>query len=125
MKTPILTILKQILLLLLVTSGLALAGADGPDYYKVIGVASNDVLNIRSKADPNASKVGDIPPGADCVKNLGCKGGLTMSEFTNLSKEEQAVILKKRPRWCLVAYHGIQGWVSARYLAEGSCSKPY
>ena len=118
------TLLKKTLTLLIIASGLALADADGPDFYKVNGVANNDVLNIRSEADPGANKVGEIPPEADCVKNLGCKGGLTMSEFTDLSKKEQAAILKNRPRWCLVEYQGIKGWVSARYLAEGSCSKP-
>ena len=119
------TILKQILLLLIIVTVSALADTDGPDYYKVKGVGSSDVLNIRSEADPNANKVGEIPAGADCVKNLSCKGGLTMSEFTVLSKKEQAAILKKRPRWCHVEYHGVKGWVSARYLAEGSCAKPY
>ena len=119
------TLLKQTLTLLVISSVLALADADGPDYYKVKDVASNDVLKIRSKANPDANKVGEIPAGTDCVKNLGCKGGLTMSEFTDLSKEEQAAILRKRPRWCQVEYQGIKGWVSARYLAEGSCTKPY
>ena len=119
------TILKQTLALLIIASGLALADADGPDYFKVNGVASNDVLNIRSKANPSANKVGEIPEGADCVKNLGCKGGLTMSEFTDLSKREQAAILRKRPRWCKIEYQGVKGGVSARYLAEGSCTKPY
>ena len=118
------TILKQILSLVIAASGLAIADADGPDYYKVAGVASNDVLNMHSKADPYAKKVGEIPPGTDCVKNLGCKGGLTLSEFTDLSKKEQAAILRKRPRWCHVEYRGIIGWVSAHYLEEGSCSKP-
>ena len=119
------TILTQTLLLLIIATGLALADADGPDYYKVKGVASNDVLNIHSKADPNANKVGEIPAGADCVKNLGCKGGLTMSEFTDLSKKDQAAILRKRPRWCQVEYRGIKGWVSARFLTEGSCARAY
>ena len=119
------TLLKQTLILLVIASGLALADADGPDYYKVKGVASNDVLNMRNKADPDSKKVGEIPPGADCVKNLGCKGGLTMSELTDLSKKEQSTILKKRPRWCHVECNGIKGWVSAGYLAEGSCTKPY
>ncbi len=119
------TILKQTLTLLVIISGLALADADGPDFFKVNGVANNDVLNMRSKADPNAEKVGEIPSGADCVKNLGCKGGLTMSEFTDLSKSEQAVILAKRPRWCQVEYDGTRGWVSARFLIEGSCAEPY
>jgi len=67
-----LIILKLILPLLLAASGLALAEADGPDYYRVQGVAGNDVLSIRSEADPQADKVGEIPPGADCVRNLGC-----------------------------------------------------
>jgi len=118
-------LLKRILTLLILTSGLTLADADGPDYFKVNDVASNDVLNMRNKADPDAKKVGEIPASADCVKNLGCKGGLTMSEFTDLSKKEQAAILKNRPRWCHVEYRGIKGWVSARYLSEGSCTEPY
>jgi hypothetical protein len=119
------TLLKQTLTLLVIASSLALADADGPDHYKVTGVASNDVLNIRSEADPNANKVGEIPAEADCVKNLGCKGGLTMSEFTDLSKAEQEAILIKRPRWCKIEYQGIKGWVSAHFLSEGSCTKPY
>lgn len=48
-----------------------------------------------------------------------------MSEFSDLSKEAQADILRKRPRWRDVEYDGIKGWVSARYLAEGSCTKTY
>ena len=119
------TLLKKTLVLLIISSGLALADADGPDYFKINGVASNDVLNIRSKANPDAKKVGEIPPGANCITNLGCKGGLTMSEFVDLSKIEQAVILKNRPRWCHIEYHGVQGWVSARYLSEGSCRESY
>ena len=105
-------------------SGLALAEADGPDYYRVRGVAENDVLNMRSEADPGAKKIGEIPPEADCVRNLGCKGGLTMDEYSRLSKSERAALLKKRPRWCQVEYQGVKGWVSGRYLAEGSCDKP-
>jgi len=119
------TLLKQTLTLLMISSGLALADADAPHYFKVNGVASNNALNMRSEADPDAKKAGEIPAAADCVKNLGCKGGLTMSEFTDLSKDEQAASLRKRPRWCHVEYNGIRGWVSARYLIEGSCTKTY
>jgi hypothetical protein len=42
----------------------ASADADGPDFYVVHGVASNDVLNVRAEPDPHAHKVGEIPPGA-------------------------------------------------------------
>lgn len=119
MKTPI-----QLLLILLVTaSGYVYAEAGGPDFYRVKGVADNDILNMRSEANPHAGKVGEIPPGADCVRNLGCKGGLTLVEFTNLSKQEQAAIKRGRPRWCHVEYQGITGWVAGRFLAEGSCDR--
>ncbi len=38
--------------------------------------------------------------------------------------------LRHKEQWSkfaqdLVEYHRIEDWVSARYLAEGSCSKPY
>ena len=114
---------KLTMALLVIISGFALADADGPDYFRISGVASNDTLNIRSEANSHAKKVGEIPANADCVKNFGCKGGLTMNEFTNLSKKEQAAIKRKRPRWCHIEYRGIKGWVSARYLSEGSCTK--
>ena len=117
------TISKLILPLLITLSGVVLAEADGPDYYRVHGVADNDVLNMRSEGHWRAKKVGEIPPGAGCVRNLGCQGGLTMDEYMNLSKREQAAILKKRPRWCLVEYRETRGWVSGRYLTEGSCNK--
>ena len=117
------TSIKFLFPLLLTASGFALADADGPDYYRVQGVAANDVLNIRSKADPHAEKLGEIPPGVDCVRNLGCKGGLSMEEFMNLSSKEEAAAKKVHPRWCQVEFKGITGWVSGRFLAEGSCDK--
>ena len=115
------TTIRLIFLLLMAASGFALAEADGPDFYRVHGVAGNDVLNIRSEANPHARKVGEIPPGADCVRNLGCKGGLSMDEFKNLSKREQAAANKDHLRWCQVEYRGIRGWVAGHFFAEGSC----
>lgn len=107
---------------LVAQSGEALAEADGPDYYRVVNVADNDVLNIRAQPTAKARKIGEIPPGADCVRNLGCQGGLTLHEFTTLSEAQKAERLRQNPRWCQVEYQGIRGWVAGRYLAEGSCS---
>ena len=103
-------------------SGQALAEADGPDYYRVVNVAENDVLNIRAQPTAQAPKIGEIPAGADCVRNLGCRGGLTLHEFSTLSEAQKAERLRQNPRWCQVEYRGISGWVAGRYLAEGSCS---
>jgi uncharacterized protein YraI len=103
--------------------GLASAEADGPDFYAVTGVTSNDVLNVRAEPSPHAAKVGEIPPDGTCVRNLGCQGGLTFREFTELSPAQQAKRLEENPRWCRVEYQGVAGWVAGRYLAEGSCNR--
>lgn len=50
------------------------AEADGPDYYRVTGVAANDTLNIRAEPSASARKIGEIPPDGNGVKNLGCQG---------------------------------------------------
>lgn len=98
------------------------ATADGPDYWQVHGVASDDVLNIRSEANAKAEKVGEIPPDGQCIKNLKCVGGLTMEEFTTLSESEKEKIKRERPRWCYIEYKGIKGWVAGRFLREGACT---
>jgi len=101
----------------------ALATADGPDFYSVTGVANGDVPNIREEPSPHAKKLGEIPPDGTCVRNLGCKGGLTMQEFTDLSRKQKAERLRENPRWCKVEYQGVEGWVAGRFLHEGSCSE--
>jgi uncharacterized protein YraI len=102
-------------------SGRVAADADGPDFYRVTGVSKGDVLNIRAAPEARAPKVGAIPPDGTCIRNLGCKGGLSFEEFSTLSQSEQAKRLKQNPRWCQVEYQGVTGWVAGRYLAEGSC----
>lgn len=114
---------------LLLVSESASATADGPDFYRVTGVADDDVLNIRARPDSHAEKLGEIPPDGTCLRNLGCQGGLTFQEFTELSKARQAARLKENPRWCSkenprwcrIEYQGVTGWVAGRYLREGTC----
>ncbi|MBE9561164.1 MAG: hypothetical protein IMF15_10275 [Proteobacteria bacterium] len=97
------------------------AEAGGPDYWQVRGVERNDVLNMRSTPDFKAAKTGEIPFDAQCVRNMGCKGGLTFDEFSTLSDIEKQQILKQRPSWCRVAYNETTGWVAGRYLREDAC----
>lgn len=110
-------------LVLSLAAGTLWAEADGPDYYAVRDVARGDVLNIRAEPDPHARKVGEIPPGGTCIRNLGCKGGLTFEEFTGLSPEEKERRAREHPRWCKVEYEGVTGWVAGRYLTEGECRR--
>ena len=100
---------------------IAQATADGPDFYKVKGAPDGDKLLLRTA--PNDSRpLGFIPVNAECVRNLGCQGGLTLQEFTSLSDEEKAHRLAANPRWCKVAYQGQTGWVEGQYLAEAPCA---
>lgn len=96
----------------------AFAEASGPDFFRVIGIAPSDVLNIRAEAGADHAKVGEIPPDADGMRNLGCAGGLNFAEWQNASEDERAAAMKRR--WCKIDYAGVQGWVAARFLAEGS-----
>lgn len=98
------------------------AEADGPDCWQVTGVAANDVLNIRVKPDWKSAKVGEIPHNAIGLRNLGCQGGLTYEEHTELTEEQRDERLAANPRWCKVEYRGAIGWVNAVYLIEGACA---
>ena len=72
------------------------ATADGPDYYKVRNVEYWDVLNIR-KWPSHKSRIIDIIP----------------SDGRGIRNEVRYV-----RGWCLINYHGTQGWVNCKYLAE-------
>lgn len=99
------------------------AEADGPDHFALQGVAPDDVLNMRAEPSVRAPAVGAIAPGATCVRNLGCRGGLSYQEFTALSPAQRQQRLRENPRWCRVEYRGVKGWVAGSYLVEGSCAR--
>jgi len=99
-------------------TGVALAEADGPDYYRVVGVTPGDVLNIRVEPNASATKIGAIPPGTDGVRNLGCVGGLSFDQWQAATQAEREAAA--RNRWCRIEYGGVEGYVAARFLAEGS-----
>lgn len=104
-------------------SSASFATADGPDHFSVRGIAVGDVLNIRAEPNPKAAKLGAIPPGANCIRNLGCQGGLSYQEFSALSKAQQQQRLLDNPRWCRIEWHGTTGWAAGRYLDEGDCPR--
>lgn len=104
-------------------AGFAFGEASGPDYFKVTGVASDDVLNIREKPSASADKIGEIPADGTGIRNLGCGGGLTFGEWQGATQAERAAAARKR--WCRVSYRGIEGWVAGRFLAEGSPTRDF
>lgn len=86
----------------LVMAGPALATADGPDFYRVVGVAPYDVLNMRAGPAVSYAVVHRIPPDGRGIENLAsCVGN-----------------------WCQVRFDGVIGWVNRRYLAEDGYDGP-
>lgn len=106
---------------LVLVAGTASAEADGPNHFRITGVAGNDVINLRAAPSSKATKVGAIPPQANCVVNLGCQGGLSFHEYSTLNHAQQKERLRQHPRWCRVEYRGLTGWVAGRFLTEGNC----
>ncbi len=102
--------------MVLIGMNMAHSEADGPDSWSVRGVASDDVLNLRSAPSPTASKIGAIPHDAHGLKNLGCQGGLTFAQWRKMTPDERKEAAKKR--WCQVEYGGKRGWVAGRFLGE-------
>lgn len=102
-------------------SGEALATADGPDHYRVQGLADGRHLALRAKPLASSPQIGRMPADAHCLRSLGCQGGLTFQEFTTLSDKEKRRRAAQHPRWCKVEYQGNVGWVPGRYLEEDAC----
>lgn len=86
-------------------------------------VAAADVLNMRAQPSAKARRLGSIPQDGQCIRNLGCQGGISLQEFTSLTPEQQQQRARANPRWCRVHYQGVTGWVAGRYLGEASEGK--
>ena len=94
------------------------ADADGPDYFSVINVASDDILNMRTGPAASYPKTGELRHDADGIANLGCIGGMALAEWLDASEKEREADLFKE--WCLVGHDRLVGWSSGRYLTEGT-----
>ncbi len=94
------------------------AVADGPDYYRVVGVAADDVLNIRAEPSARSAKIGTIPHDGNGIRNRGCEGGLSIDDFAKATEAQREA--GRKTRWCQIEYRGVIGWVAGWYLGEGS-----
>jgi len=118
---PVLEHLYRLLIVLpalLLSPAVALAEADGPDFYRLAGVTANNVLNIRSGPGAEHPIVGAIPADADGIANFGCVGGLVIDQWASATAEERAA--SRNHRWCRVGYNRMIGWSAGRYLVEGA-----
>lgn len=82
-------------------SGEALAQRSSPETeYQVVGVAPDDVLNLREKPQPTSKLVSSIPANSVGIRSTG----------------KQAIVGKGT--WLEITFLGKSGWVNARYVGE-------
>jgi heat shock protein HslJ len=93
----------------------AIAAAE-PRYFDL---SSEVTRKLALRAEPAATgrRIGDVPAGATGLENKGCRGASDIA-WEHLKEEIRAAMAKER--WCRVRYQGTEGWVSARYLKDGS-----
>lgn len=102
----------------LALSGPALADADGPDAWRVVGVGADDVLNARVGPGTGYFVIDALPHDARGVQTIACIPSITDGQYFALSGAEQQA-LGNMAAWCLVTWNGAQrGWVNRRFLAE-------
>jgi uncharacterized protein YraI len=103
-----------------VATSAAHATADGPDAWRVTGVAAHDVLNVRVGPGTGYFVIDQLPHDARGVQLEFCVPTVTRDQFFALSPSGQAALNTYTP-WCLVEWQGTQrGWVNRRYLTEDS-----
>ncbi|AHM04126.1 hypothetical protein roselon_01760 [Roseibacterium elongatum DSM 19469] len=94
------------------------ATADGPDAWRVTGVASDDVLNVRVGPGTAYFVIDALPHDARGVQMDICVPTVTRDQYFALGPADQAALNAYTP-WCLVEWQGVQrGWVNRRFLTE-------
>ena len=93
----------------------AMATADGPDYYAIKAQQQAPMHQQGNLTSPVLMMVTASHGG---LKNLGCHGQLSFSEWQKLDKTARAAA--KQKVWCNVALQQQTGWVQQHYLREYS-----
>jgi hypothetical protein len=109
-----------LMLCAVLASGPSLGQEGEPRYWDIGGVEEGDALVVHSSGSVQSSVVALLPADAICLKNLGCRGGLTQKEIQTLNDAQQQAVLRKRPRWCQVAFGNRRGWVAQKFLVPST-----
>jgi len=93
--------MKKIVSLVLTFCSLLFATADGPDFWRVTNVQSNDTLSVRNSFSHNSTKIGELQYNDDCIK------------------VEKVQEMGNGRFWYFVNHNNIRGWVNGKFLTEG------
>lgn len=100
----------------------AFAEADGPDFWQVSGVAADDRLMVHREASARSPIIGKLAHDATGLRNLGCSGVPTFSEWQAMTAGQRE--RSARGRWCRIEGQGLKGWVAGRFLREDASAPP-
>lgn len=115
MRTAILAALASLSL-----AGPALSTADGPDAWRVVNVAADDVLNVRVGPGTGYFVISALPYNMRGLQLGTCVPTVTQAQYFALSSAAQQQLNSYTP-WCVVIVDGQPlGWVNRRYLMEDS-----
>ncbi len=89
---------------------------------RFVALPPGETVGLHATPSADAEVLARLSHDADCLRNLGCRGGLSLVEFQNLSEAERAARLEENPRWCKVERDGAEGWIRGDLLAESSCT---
>jgi hypothetical protein len=115
--------LKMLVVLMLAGVVYTSSAVAEPTFYKVRpgSIRSGATLILRAQPQArNSKRIGGVPDGTDCLRNLGCQGGMKEADLANLNSHQFARHSRKNPRWCQVEYQGKTGWIQGRFLAEST-----
>jgi hypothetical protein len=104
------------LVLLLAAAPVLVRAQDGPDFWAVTGVRSDDALNLRVAPDGDSRRIARIPHNARGLKNHGCPNTVTFEDWKRMTEAQRDKAALSR--WCQVEYKGQKGWVAGRFLKE-------
>jgi len=115
MRNKILIILGTVGMLSAAGANAVHACADGPDTWRVKGVASNDVLNVRSGPGLGFGVIGTLPHNATNLENLD-RVPIMCSSAEHLNSFERKnfwtkIVWKEEGKF-------VVGWVKSRFLTE-------
>jgi len=98
-------------------TGPVLGEADGPDAWRVVGVAPDDSLNARMGPGTDYMVIGTFDHDARGLIQITCVPLLPAGIYHGLSEEERQSL---PPRWCLMRSpdFSVEGWVSQRFIEE-------
>lgn len=111
-------------MMLMVPAARAEVDGHGPDSWRVTGVASNDVLNVRSGPGTQHPISSSFAYNERGLQQITCVPLYTPAQFSAMT---EAQIKALPPRWCLMRNAAMTktGWVAQRYITpDGSTAAP-